>query len=89
MRRLSLILLLAIPLWAQAAEETYKVESAANNEFLLINGYSFAAKSACHEFEIGDEVVFLSGDPDGSCTEALILNLRTNQACDTWCSSPD
>ena len=79
-------MLIAIPL--AHAEEIYQVESASNNEYIMINGMSFAAKSDCHEYTFGDQVVFLDGNPDGSCTEATILNLRTNQACSVWCQSP-
>ncbi len=87
MKRLTLCILLLISTIVHA-EDTYKVESSANDEFLIINGVNFAAKSFCHDFQLGDEVVFMSGDPDGSCTEALIVNLRTNQTCNTWCSTP-
>ncbi len=82
----ALIILMTVPI--AHADEIYQVESASNDQYLIINGTNFAAKSYCHDYQFGDEVVFLDGDPNGSCTEALILNLRTNQACSTWCESP-
>lgn len=80
--------LLIFSLAAQAEEDMYFVEDSVNNENFIINGIQFAAKSICPGFEVGDQVFFLDGQPDGSSTEALIVDQRTNVACDVWCQYP-
>ncbi|MDR3490958.1 MAG: hypothetical protein P4M12_02805 [Gammaproteobacteria bacterium] len=89
MKKIFLILiLLMIQTTAHANDEVYHIESASCAETLLINGIEFLAKSYCDDFQFGDEVVFLDGNPDGNCSEANILNLRNNQVCSTWCQTP-
>ncbi len=70
------------------ADEPYFIDSAVNSENLIINGMQFAAKGFCHDYQLGDQVLFLSGDPSGACTEALLMNQRNNETCDVWCQYP-
>ena len=84
-----LFALVLIPL-AEAGNEVYSVESAVNvdGSNLIVNGIEFAAKGYCRDYQFGDNVVFLSGDPNGTCTDALLMNLRNNESCDVWCQYP-
>jgi hypothetical protein len=70
------------------AGEHMIVESAVNDTDLLINGIQYSAKDVCYNFQVGDQVEFLTGDPSGQCTDALIVNMRSNESCDVWCQYP-
>jgi hypothetical protein len=63
----------------------YVVQAAANDETFVINDEVFKAKTYCFNFEKGDRVIFLSGSPNGACTSAQLLNLRTEKVCNVWC----
>jgi hypothetical protein len=66
----------------------YAVDTAMGDQELIINGTEFAAKDSCNDFQFGDQVEFLSGDPNGNCTDASLRNLRNNGTCDVWCQYP-
>jgi peroxiredoxin len=86
--RAFIITLLLLPFTLHAADEFYFIDSVVDSINLVINGNQFAAKGFCHDFQFGDQVIFLSGDPDGTCTEALLMNQRTNETCNVWCQYP-
>ena len=54
----------------------------------LVDGIEYTPKEFCPDFQFTDSVVFLSGNPTGECTDAVLLNLRTNTTCDVWCQYP-
>jgi len=83
---LILVLLSSTSLFAN--DNIYQIDTLTDDDTLLINGINFATQAYCPDIEVGDEVEFISGDPKGNCSEAEILNLRTNQVCHTWCQSP-
>ena len=70
------------------ADEAYTVQSSFNDQDFIINEIEYSAKSFCPDFTLGDQVIFLTGNPNGSCTDAMIMNARTNQICDVWCQYP-
>lgn len=80
------VLFFAAP--ALHAEDCLRVETSINNRFFLINGIQFAAKTMCPNFEVGDEVVFVDGNPDGSSSDATIVDMRSNEACTVWSQNP-
>ncbi len=84
-----LIALCLIPA-AYAGDDISTIESAVSLDggTFVMNGVEFAAKGFCPDFQFGDGVIFLTGNPNGECTEALVQNLRTNQTCDVWCQYP-
>lgn len=70
---------------AVSAATEYVIEVSHNDEFFIINGEKFEAKTYCFNMEEGDRVIFLDGSPYGACASAKILNLRTRQTCEVWC----
>jgi hypothetical protein len=84
----ALVIALSLMSNAYADNEVYAVESATDGINMIVNGIEFAAKGSCQDYQFGDGVIFLSGDPNGSCTEASLLNMRNNQSCDVWCQYP-
>jgi hypothetical protein len=84
----ALVITLLLMTNAQADNDVYAIESASDGINLLVNGIEFAAKGTCHDYQFGDGVIFLSGDPNGTCSEAVLLNMRNNISCDVWCQSP-
>lgn len=67
------------------AVTTYEVEVSHNDELFIINGEKFEAKTYCFNMNQGDRVIFLKGNPNGICSSAEILNLRTENVCRVWC----
>lgn len=63
----------------------YIVQVSNNDEFFIINDEKFAAKNYCFDLNVGDEVIFTEGEPNGICVSAEILNLRTRRPCRLWC----
>ncbi len=63
----------------------YSVELSHNDELFVINGEKFEAKTYCFNVEKGDRVIFSEGGPNGVCTSAEFVNLRTNRKCAVWC----
>jgi hypothetical protein len=89
MKKLLLFSLLNLTLCSPLlAESKLIVESAISDTDLLINGIQYSAKDVCYNFQVGDQVEFLTGNPSGNCTEAIILNMRSNESCDVWCQYP-
>lgn len=83
----TLFLLFFLTTYAHA-ETCLSIESSVDNRNFLINGIQFAAKTFCPNFEVGDEVVFVDGNPDGSSADATIVDMRSNEACAVWSQSP-
>jgi hypothetical protein len=65
--------------------DTFYIEVSHDDEFFIINGEKFEAKSYCYGMDEGDEVIFLDGSPTGACASATLLNLSTDERCDVWC----
>lgn len=63
----------------------YQLQVSYKDEFFVINGEKFKAKTYCFNMEEGDDILFVEGSPFGSCVSATIVNLRTNGTCDVWC----
>jgi hypothetical protein len=68
-----------------SASSSYVIEVSHNDEFFIINGEKFEAKTYCFNMEVGDRVIFISGSPFGACASAEVLNLRTRSVCSLWC----
>lgn len=88
MRLFSALLIALLFISSAQAEDIYFIDSVVDSENLIINGLQFAAKGFCHDYQFGDQVLFLSGDPSGACTDALLMNQRNNETCDVWCQYP-
>ena len=67
------------------SSDAYEVEVSHNDEFFIINGEKFEAKTYCFDVEVGDEVVFADGGAHGACVSATIVNLRSKKTCELWC----
>lgn len=65
--------------------DIYEIEVSHDDEFFIINGEKFEARTYCFNMEEGDAVIFLEGSALGVCVTATILNLRTRKTCDLWC----
>jgi hypothetical protein len=63
----------------------FEIQASANDEWFLINGEKYQAKTYCFNFEKGDQVKFIDGSPYGVCISAKLVDLRTNQICEVWC----
>jgi hypothetical protein len=81
MKKLLLALLLTTPCFA-ASE--YVVEVAHNDEFFIINGEKFSAKTYCMHLNQGDRVIFTDGSPSGLSISATVYDLNTKEECDLW-----
>ena len=67
------------------AADSYEIEVAFNDEHFVINGEKFSAKTYCLGWEEGERVIFVSGSPNGSCSEATLYNLNRREKCEVWC----
>lgn len=65
--------------------QKYIVQVSHNDEFFIINSEKFSAITYCFDLNVGDEVIFTEGQPNGICVSAEILNLRTRRPCRLWC----
>ena len=65
--------------------DDYEIEVAHKDEFFIINGEKFEAKTYCLGWDEGERVKFIDGSPNGICTSAELLNLDRNETCDVWC----
>lgn len=83
-RWLPVTALLVVASTVSAATE-YEIEVSHNDEFFIINGEKYEAKTYCFNMEEGDPVIFLEGSPYGACASASIFNLRTKEVCEVWC----
>lgn len=84
MKKLVVLLVICMIKTASAAM-TYYIEVSHNDEFFIINGEKYSAKTYCFNMNEGDEVIFIEGNPFGACATAKILNLRTRETCELWC----
>jgi len=80
---LLLFLLFVANAWATVT--VYYIQVSHNDEFFIINGEKFSAKTYCFNMEKGDPVIFIKGSPFGACVSAEIFNLRTERSCRLWC----
>lgn len=67
------------------AVEEYDIEFSKDDEVFIINGERFEAKIACTGWDTGDSVVFIEGDPYGTCVSATLFNLDRKEKCEVWC----
>ncbi|MBI3934685.1 MAG: hypothetical protein HY316_08315 [Acidobacteria bacterium] len=70
---------------AHSGKREYRIQASADDETFVVNDEVFKAKTYCFNMEKGDNVIFLSGSPLGSCVSAELLNMRTNKVCKVWC----
>jgi hypothetical protein len=80
-----IVFLLSLASTAYASRTEYEIEVSHDDEFFIINGEKYEAKTYCYDMEEGDMVIFLDGSPYGACASAKILNLRTKEICELWC----
>jgi hypothetical protein len=81
----SAMLLATTVAYPQQPPQTYVIQASADDELFIINGQRFKAKLHCLGMRVGDRVRFLEGSPNGLCTTALLLNLRSGNECSVWC----
>ena len=67
------------------AATTYEIEVSHNDEFFIINGEKFEARTYCFNMEEGDRVIFIDGSPNGVCVSAEFYNLDKEEKCEVWC----
>jgi hypothetical protein len=67
--------------------KTYKVQHVQDNKLLVINDTLFEVHVFCPGWQAQDTVTFLSGNGEGACATARILNITKNSSCDTLCSA--
>lgn len=84
LKNLIFLLLLTIPNIC-FANSNYLIEKSNNDEFFLINGEKYRAKTYCFGMQEGDRVVFVQGSAYGACSSAELLNLSSNKICKVWC----
>lgn len=70
---------------SKKSSRSYRIEVSHNDDFFIINGEKFKARTYCFNMNEGDKVVFTDGSPLGVCVSATILNLRTEKLCRLWC----
>jgi hypothetical protein len=84
-KKILVLLALTFSALASAQQRSYVIEVSYNDEFFIINGEKFKARTYCFSMNEGDRVIFLSGSPRGACSSAEVLNLRTQRTCRLWC----
>lgn len=86
MRKL-ILTAIAITIFAKAsyAINSYFIEIAHDDEFFVINGEKFSAKTYCMGWQEGDQVIFTEGSPFGACASAELFNLNREEKCEVWC----
>lgn len=67
------------------SRDSYEIDISHNDDFFIINGEKYQAKTYCFNMEEGDRVIFIEGSPFGACASATILNLRSRDKCELWC----
>lgn len=82
---ISLALIVAVCVTTGRATPAYPVQKAFDNEVFIINGHRYEAMTFCEGIAEGDWVIFLQGNPYGTCSSAVIQNLHTGATCDLWC----
>jgi hypothetical protein len=66
-------------------QKSYQIEVSHDDQYFVINGQNYRARTFCYNMLVGDRVIFLEGNEYGNCTTAVITNLRTGQTCEVWC----
>ncbi len=64
---------------------SYLIEAIGDDEFLIINGEKYEAKTYCFGWDEGDRVSFVDGSAFGACTSTTIFNLNKLESCELWC----
>jgi hypothetical protein len=82
---ISFALVVAVCVTTGHATPAYPVQVVSENEVFIINGYQYEAMTACEGITEGDWVIFLQGNPYGTCSSAIIQNLHTGATCNLWC----
>jgi len=82
---ISCVLIIASCVTAGHATPAYPVQEIAENQVFIINGHRYEAMTSCRGITEGDWVVFLQGNPYGTCSSAVIQNLHTGAECNLWC----
>jgi ribosomal protein S17 len=67
------------------ALETYEIEHNIDDEVFVINDEKFEAKTYCFNMNEGDEVIFIEGNPNGTCVSAEIYDVTSGKKCEVWC----
>ena len=71
---------------AVALGSNFMIQRAQDNKYFTINDHEFEARNRlCWLFNEGDPVIFITGDPEGRCLQAVIQNLSNGQSCEFWC----
>jgi hypothetical protein len=83
--QMSVIMSFMLVQFPAIAATEYEIEAASNDETFIINGEVFKAKTYCLGWEKDDHVIFVDGDPSGTCTSATLYNRRTKKTCEVWC----
>lgn len=81
----ALVIVLLLLATTASARDVYTLEVSKNDEWFVINGELFQARTYCFNMEEGDPIVFLDGSPHGVCVSATLFNLRTKKTCEVWC----
>lgn len=63
----------------------YRIAAAHNDETFIINGEKFEAKTYCLSWEVGEQILFVDGNPNGVCVTATLVNVDRNETCEVWC----
>lgn len=85
-RTLLSVVALASVLPVIALGEGFVIQRAQDNKYFTINDHEFEARNRmCYLFNEGDPVIFITGDPEGRCLQAVIQNLSNGQSCEFWC----
>lgn len=66
-------------------QQSYQIEVSHDDQYFVINGQKYRARTFCYNMLVGDRVIFLEGNEYGNCTTAVITNLRTGETCEVWC----
>lgn len=66
-------------------QKSYEIEVSHDDQYFVINGKKYRARTFCYNMLVGDRVIFLEGNEYGNCTTAVITNLRTGETCEVWC----
>jgi hypothetical protein len=78
--------LLALSVLSSASEaRTFTVQQVRDEKYFMINESHFEARRICRLFAEGDQVIFITGDPEARCLTAVIQNLGNGQSCELWC----
>jgi hypothetical protein len=71
---------------AIALGSNFIIQRSQDDKYFTINDHEFEARNRlCRLFEEGDPVIFITGDPEGRCLQAVIQNLSNGQSCEFWC----